>query len=410
MKKRRIWLNIVGIAVILSRFCLLAGSDTFYYKTLTDGKRFYSEKKYEEALESFRIAEFGLLEEPESLKELYLFYALTYYKLSKFQDSRDILEKYKKNLDVESLNPREVPATIRNDVKIMVATLKNTRGSQAASVADKKNLELVRSFEMIFQDTWRMLEKNQFADVKKGIRKLIQLDDRDPRADYLSGILYFKKRNYRDCIETLRSVYKSIGDEHRDTAAYYLVLSFYFEKNYGQALAFYQKINNSEDKNKLQSIINKIVAERKQAIARLSSNLDKKYLEDVFTLFPGDQFLCGDILEGILKSPSPDKRVVEDIIEECLRHSLSVNQEFFLLAANFLDGIQKTKSAIKMIEKSPFSREKEQGHIEIHYQLGRLYYKIGSLRKALKQFMMVNEIQEGYKEVRLFIQKIENRS
>ncbi len=406
MVNRRFLLIVVGVVALLSGICLFAGVDVFYHKALEEGQRLYFEEKYDEALRSFRIAEFGLMEEHETLKELYFFYALSLYKLGKFEEAREIIKKFERHLSIKDIKSLPPPASVETDVKVMMATLLG----DSQDGKDKKDYRLIKSFEILFQSTRQHLENNRFSEARQGIKKLRRIDKNDPRVYYLVGILHFKQREYLESINSLRNIYDTIGAEFRDAVGYYLVLGFYFEKNYGQALAFYQKSGNGEDKKKLNPIVDKIVKERESIVSQISAHFDKGKLREAIGLFPGDRFFCADILKSVLGKNGQDSRVIEEIIDDCLSYSGNLNQEFFLLAAGYLDGIQKTKSAVKLIEKSPFVKSKEPDHIETHYQLGRLYYKMGSRKKALKQFLLVNDIQEGYKEVKLFIHKIENRS
>jgi tetratricopeptide (TPR) repeat protein len=399
------------LPIVLTALCVLGAflfgeADIFYHKALAEGKVLFQEGNYEAALSNFKIAEFGLMEEHETLKELYFFYALSLYKLGKFEEAREIIKKFERHLNIEDVKSLTPPASVETDVKVMLATLLGD--SQEGE--EKKDYRLIKSFEIVFQDTLRHLEENRFSEARQGIKKLSRIDKGDPRVDYLVGILHFKQREYTESIDSLRDIYDAIGAEFRDAVGYYLVLGFYFEKNYGQALAFYQKIGNGEDKKKLNPIIAKIVAERESIISQISAHFDKGKLREAIESFPGDRFFCADILKSVLGKNGQNSGVIEEIIDDCLGYPGNLNQEFFLLAADTLDGMEKTKAAVRLIEKSPFVKSKEPDHIEIHYRLGRLYYKMGSHKKALKQFLLVNDMQEGYKEVKVFIHKIENRS
>ena len=70
--------NTIIIIFLLLPFLLI--SSNFYKNLAEEGKKFYMAGKYEEAVENFRIAEFGLMEKKEILKELYLYYSLAHYK------------------------------------------------------------------------------------------------------------------------------------------------------------------------------------------------------------------------------------------------------------------------------------------------------------------------------------------
>ncbi len=68
------------LVLIICIYSLSLAADPFYTNLLNEGKALYQAGKYDEALEDFKIAEFGLVDEKEIVPELYFYYALTQYK------------------------------------------------------------------------------------------------------------------------------------------------------------------------------------------------------------------------------------------------------------------------------------------------------------------------------------------
>ncbi len=70
--------------LIICLYSISPAADPFYTNLLNEGKALYLAGKYDEALEDFKIAEFGLVDEKEIVPELYFYYALTQYKKGAF--------------------------------------------------------------------------------------------------------------------------------------------------------------------------------------------------------------------------------------------------------------------------------------------------------------------------------------
>ena len=89
----RIQIIVMVIFINIITTALVADVDPFYQKIFKDGKILFNEKKYNEAIENFKIAEFGLFEEKKVVTEIYIYYALSYFKQKKWKESRDVIKK-----------------------------------------------------------------------------------------------------------------------------------------------------------------------------------------------------------------------------------------------------------------------------------------------------------------------------
>lgn len=125
--------------------------------------------------------------------------------------------------------------------------------------------------------------------------------------------------------------------------------------------------------------------------------------------FPGDQSLCTDILNSAIEmhktGPGPINNMII-MINRCVKKPGAYNAEFIQTAVSYLEKKQKIKSAIKVIEKSKFTKRLEPGHIDIYYKLGQLYLENRDLKKALKQMKRVKNMRNDYKKVDYMILKI----
>jgi tetratricopeptide (TPR) repeat protein len=554
MNKRRTTFLLFLALILISWLLLYPTVDPFYLKALQDGKTAYHKGQYEQAINDLKIAEFGLLQEKEHLAQLYLYYSLSCYKLGRIKESRNILNTLKTELNINTLDTIPLSPQIENDVKLMLAVLKNYKNLSGRNGI--RNLSLIKSFEIGFQSAREHLKNNNLTGVEKEIKALMRIDKKDSRILFLKGVVAFKKKKYKKCIGYLEKVTKSIDPALKDEVFFYLSLSFYFKnntqqvdlyyqmihditlrekldsiiqknnkepkkhtspspdlspahippksgtkensfdfifqetlkeikdnenkevinkkveqnlkklseinnkevrlfylkglaafkankyqeciktlniaaktipstfkndiyyylslsnyivKNYNQTLAFYQKIDNREDQKKLDFIIQKIKEERKLSTEQISQNFSLKSLEKLMRKFPGDQSLCTDILNSAIEKHKikPDSiNNLISLINQCLKKPEAYNAEFIQTAVSYLEKNRKIKSAIKVIEKSKFTKRLEPGHIDIYYKLGQLYFENRDLKKAMKQMKRVKSIQNDYKKVDYMILRI----
>ena len=197
-------MNKAVLIVLLCVSVMAAGSlflhpeaESFYLKTLGDGKTLYNQGRYQQAIDQFKIAEFGLLEEKEFLSELYLYYALSYFKLGKVDEARGILKTLKTELKITEPENLTAPSQIKNDWMLMLVTLKNYENRSNEDGSKNINVMLVKSFEERFQKALLLLKNNDLPGLDNEIKGLVRIDKKDSRIFYLKGIAAFKKEKWR---------------------------------------------------------------------------------------------------------------------------------------------------------------------------------------------------------------------
>ncbi len=280
------------------------------------------------------------------------------------------------------------------------STMKNIEPKPAANEEN--------AFDLIFRETLGKVEKNPTFDLKgaeENLKELEKIDKKDARVFYLKGLMAFKEKKYKNCSKILEKVGKTIDPTLRNDVYYYLALSHYFMKNYGQTLAFYQKIDHPENRDKIDFIIQKVMAERNMSIRQISGNFSTSGLDKLIKQFPGDLLLCTEILDAAIKTKT-GAYPLNNIIAGCMKEPGAYNEAFILAAVDYLESKQDIKSAIKIIKKSKFYKSQDPGHIEIQYKLGELYLENLELENALMQMTKVKGIQNNYKETDSLIEKI----
>lgn len=406
MKKRFL---ILFVSVLLFSFAIFANTSgrNFYLNLVKEGKKLYFDGKYRESLDNFRISEFGLYEEKVPLKEVYLYYALANYKIGRGDQVFDIIGKLKNTTGKSELEDIKIPEKIKDDVEKMFAAvdknykkksaIKNNLSKVSKKAAGKSDKE--EKFKEEFIRIRGLLSKNNLKGTKKGIRGLKKIKKNDIRIKFLNGILLFRNMEYKKSITELSKVNKLGAFGLRDETCYYLSLSHYFEKNYGQAIAYYQKIEKHDFKEKLKDIIDKVWKERD---SRLKENRRKLFNSRLFRefseRFKGDTYIAFDLLKEVIREDRIKVENVLDLVNYSLKDPDVYDIKFILLASKLFVLKNSPGEAISVLKRSKFFKVETGANIDIFYDLGILYYKQKNYERSRKMMLKVNKIRKNYKE------------
>jgi tetratricopeptide (TPR) repeat protein len=352
--------------------------------------------------------------DPVYKDDVFYYLSLSYYFLNKKQQAYLYSQRvFSKNLREEldnilstsawTMTPKKNPQN-NTRVKTTDRVIPGEKSPQPSTPAAKEE----NSFDSIFLETLEKAKKIRYFELKgveENLKKLEKIDKKDARVLYLKGLLAFKEKKYKNCSKILEKVDKTIDPTYRNDIYYFLALSYYFMKNWGQTLALYQKIDNPETREKLDFIIKKVMAIRNRSIRQISGNFSPSGLDELIKQFPGDMSLCTDILDAAVKANTGDYSI-NNIINGYIEKPGTYNEAFILTAVDYLENNQEIKSAIKIIKKSKFYRNQDPRHIEIQYRLGQLYLENLDLEKALMQMTKVKGIKDNYKKTDYIIEKI----
>lgn len=388
------------IIFLLTGLICGATVDPFYLKVFNEGKQFYARQQYKSALENFKIAEFGLLQDKALLHELYLYSSLSHFKLNQFDDARDILKKYQEKMDIEDISSVTPPEEISLDVKTMFRSISLGDSEPSRETKSFSRQPAVRhDFSVVFERALKDLHGKNILEYRNRLKKLKKMNRKDPRIGYLEGIEAFKEKKYADCIHILWKVYPVIVSEWRESTYYYLVLSLYFNDNFGQAMAFYYKIKDPLKKKQLYGVISKVIRERNRSVRAVAREFSPKKLEETVRRFLGDQYLCTDILDESLKFDGSNPRAMIQVIRECLKHHYNYNREFLYKASSYLEKKANLKIAVGILQENKYYRSGKGKEAELYYRLGELYFKLENYKKAMFFFRKVKGIQGNYKKI-----------
>jgi tetratricopeptide (TPR) repeat protein len=255
MDKRRLIVILCVSLIAAGSFLLYPEAESFYLKTLQDGKTYYNQGRYQQAIDQFKIAEFGLFEEKEYLAELYLYYALSYFKLGKVNEAHGVLKTLQSELKIIVPDNITIPPQIENDLKLMLTALKKYKNPSYENRGKNINVMQVKSFEEGFQKALLHLENNDLPGLDKKIKELTRIDKKDVRISYLQGIAAFKKKKYRKCTGYLKKITDLIDPVYKDDVFYYLSLSYYFVNKQEQATFYSQRVYGKDHREKLAQIL-----------------------------------------------------------------------------------------------------------------------------------------------------------
>lgn len=399
------------ITILLCWGVVNAQVDPFYMQAFNAGKKLVLQESYEQAVERFKIAEFGLMEETKILGELYLYEALSYYHLEQFDDVRSTMKKYKVNVGEVDAHSLTIDSDLERDVLDMLTQLNYIKSSgqktvqKPPKVTSRKSLPPQRKLTG-FSHVRQLIKGKKLKEAAEQLKRLRRKYKKDPRISLLEGLYSFYSDDYRTCVGQLLAIFDRLEGDDLDEASYYLALAYYFQKNYGQSLAFYQKISNPQTRTQLSHIYKKIVNGRQADIDRLAANFSIGELDKLVSRYAGDQFLCESIFKRVLEIKGTNDSSIEPVIYGCLRFPQAVNGAFIVSAGEYLDSIQKTRSAVKLIRKFLNNRTLDEADIDVYYSLGKLLLKDSNPGAAMKEFSIVDKLQADYKDNKKYMEEI----
>jgi hypothetical protein len=244
-------LGVLSVIICGGFTTLFAEADPFYTKVFEEGKTYFVAGNFHEAEVNFRIAEFGLLDEREMLKEVYPYYSLALFQLGRLEETRKIIKRFENGLIVKDLNTITTSPAIKVPFKAMLAALLQIKKTGNGNSRGK-----IYSFELLYLQVLQQLENDELKTVSNSIVKLENIDKKDPRVYYLRGILKFKQKNYKACVKALRAFekVKSTSVETSlltDNLYYHLCLSYHYLNNTKKTAHYYNKVTNLARKSGL---------------------------------------------------------------------------------------------------------------------------------------------------------------
>lgn len=244
------------LVLIICLYSLSFAADPFYTNLLNEGKVLYLAGKYDEALEDFKIAEFGLVDEKEIVPELYFYYALAQYKKGAVGESKALLEKMKTALGGDEIDKLPMPKEIERDLSIMVRALNylGQPGSKPGSLP----------FFNLFYETWDLLKAKKLPEAEANLKRLDKMNGDATRLAFLQGFLAFQKGDYKKCVKNLEKIADRLDPEFSEDASFYLAYSLFKRDDAARGEKYAAKIKNPDYVHRLMLLMDEIKAKNQE--------------------------------------------------------------------------------------------------------------------------------------------------
>jgi tetratricopeptide (TPR) repeat protein len=238
--------------LIICLYSLSPAADPFYTNLLNEGKALYLDGKYDEALEDFKIAEFGLIDEKEIVPELFFYYALTQYKKGQVGESQALLDKMKLALGGADLHKLAKPKEIESELSIMVRALDYLKqpGAKPGFLP----------FFNLFYETWDLLKAKKLPEAEAKLKIMGKMNGDENRLRFLEGFLAFQKGEHKKCVSRLEKVAANLGEELGEDAQFYLAYCMLKRGDLVSGEKYAAKIKNPDYVHQLMLLIEELKA------------------------------------------------------------------------------------------------------------------------------------------------------
>jgi hypothetical protein len=240
------------LTLLISMISSAHAADPFYTNLLNEGKALYQAGKYDEALEDFKIAEFGLVDEKEMVPELYFYYALTQYKKGAVGESQALLDKMKSALGGTDLRKLAKPKEIESELSIMVRALDYLKqpGAKPGFLP----------FFNLFYETWDLLKTKKLPEAEAKLKILGKMNGDENRLRFLEGFSAFQKGDHKKCVGRLEKVAANLGEELGEDAQFYLAYCMLKRGDLVSGEKYAAKIKNPDYVHQLMMLMDEMKA------------------------------------------------------------------------------------------------------------------------------------------------------
>jgi len=247
--------NLIFGVFLIVLVSIAFAADPFYTSLLNEGKAQFAAGRLDEALESFKLAEFGLLDEKEYIPELYQYYALAQYKKGAIGEAKALLLKMKTVLGDEEVKKVKKPREIEPDLAIMTRALDylDQPGAKPGMIP----------FLNLFYETWDLLRARQLEPAEARLKAMKKMTGDEARLRFLEGFLAFQKGDYKRCLSNLGRIKGPLPVEFGEDASFCLAYSYLKRGDAKEGEKWAQRIKNPEYVHRIMELMEEIKAGEK---------------------------------------------------------------------------------------------------------------------------------------------------
>lgn len=238
--------------------------DPFYEKLFLDGKYFYNNANYLEAIEHLEIAYFGFLDNESKLLECYIYLTACHYELKEIEKSQYYYNKIK-TLKLENylkdvnLSPDLLIKyyEITSYLSIIESKAKSSSSghslTQSEMESEIKNLKKdikkgKNATEPYFTLSEIYLKQNKKKDAKEILEDLLEVDNKNGRAYLEIGKIFVLEKKYQEAIKQFQKALQYLKD---NVELHYQIGRAYFElKDFEKSKQEFKIVHNMNNSYK----------------------------------------------------------------------------------------------------------------------------------------------------------------
>jgi tetratricopeptide (TPR) repeat protein len=399
--------------------------DPFYLDLLRDGKYFYENGDYGEAVENFKIAFFGFLDNPPMLMECYLYLTICFYQIKDMEQAKHYYDEIKRlNLEehLQEIGPPqslldkyyEIDAYFSRLEASSSSPLSPSRLSASSPEAEIDQLKQAikdnrRNYEAYLRLKTIYLQQNKIKEAKSILQDMLKIDPRNGNAYFELGKILAAEKRYQEALRKFRQASPLLPDNidlHYETAK-----ALYQLKDYDQAREEFAKVQAINEKYKdtekfLAAIEEAERLESKRAdqfldLARKEKDLSTKimYYKQALRNDPSDQEIYFEMSRAYRDEEKYDDAA--DALQPLLKKSPENTEIHIELARIYLQDKAHSKAAAILKRALAVADD----NIEISYLLGRAYMEDKRYEEAADSFHRVLKKDSGYKDARQLLER-----
>jgi tetratricopeptide (TPR) repeat protein len=233
--------------------------DPFYLDLLRDGKYFYKNGAYEDAIENFKIAFFGFLENPPKLAECYLYLTVCYYQIKNTEQAKFYYDEIKRlNLEdhIENLNlPQslldkyyEIDALEKGEPRRAVNFLDLARNEKNLNTKMMYYKQALRNdpsnLDIYFEMSHAYLDEEKYDEAVEVLQPLLKSQPKNVRIHIELAEIYLKDKSRNKAISVLKRA-MAVAEDNIEIN-YLLGRAYMEDKKYEEAAAQFHIVLKKE--------------------------------------------------------------------------------------------------------------------------------------------------------------------